>query len=139
MRKPDERLGVVAISCARRIGERIRDAVINTGEAGRIQVAEPGGLHGGRALGHRGELQRARVAAQVDEDVDRVAGDRCGEFFRWLPRHRTPDVGSCRDLPGIAVRRVGGRVAKDLARCALVPLEHRQHEKRHDVVAEVAR
>ena len=139
MRQAHERLGVQGVGETGRVGYVVRDAKAHPAHAGGVEVAQPGDLHRCRALREGGELRDSRVPAEIDQNVDAVGMDRVGDLRLRTSRHRPPRVGERRHLASEIVGAHRSRIAEHFEGGALVPLDERQAEERHHVIAEVAR
>ncbi len=107
----DELFGVVGRVCFGRVGESVGDAVVDGLDAGGVRVAQPGCLDGGGFPGEGGEVTFPGVSAEVDEDVDFVAGDLLGELVVVQACDLMPFVGEGSESVGHRVGSEGGGVA----------------------------
>ena len=93
--KAHEFFAVPGLGLPRRIADLVGQAVIDGVEAGRIGIADPGGLHGRRAPGENLEAMVRRVAGEIDEQVDLIFADAVCGLVVVEPGDVAPVVGEC--------------------------------------------
>ncbi len=89
--------------CARRVGDRVGDAVINRQQAGCVGIAKPCHLNW-RGLARKHQQSAVfRMATEIHKDIDAVTADHIAYAYIILPVDVMPDAVNPFELLGYIV------------------------------------
>ena len=118
---------------------RVADHVVDVVGTGRAGKPEPAHLHRRRPRGQQLEAAVARMALQVDEDVDAVGANALAGGSVAEVRHVDEVVAGGHHASAQGRTVVAAvRIQKDLEAARVAPLEQLGHQHRRGVVVEVA-
>ncbi len=108
----DERFSVERIGDSRWIDDRVGEAVIDGGNAGRIGMSEVSDLDGSELCGESEETIAGGMACEVDKDIDLIGTDGLGELVGIEFRRVAPMVRQGLETSGDGIGMSGVGIAK---------------------------